>query len=105
VSAASLLIPGTASSAPCRDYSFKDLYQSVQRPRGCGVGKLADGRHDPTLGRRSGIIPSESKLVSSGSALLKRMFTVALEHQPRRAPNINLGYHTVKPARSLSTKA
>jgi hypothetical protein len=68
----------------------------VQRPRGRGVGELADDRHDLPPGRRSVIIASDGELVSSGSALLKRMFAVAFERQLGRTPNVDLRYHAAK---------
>jgi hypothetical protein len=68
----------------------------VDRPRGRGVGELSDGFHDPVPGRRSVIVASECKFGSSCSALLERLITVALEHQLRRTPNVDLGYHASK---------
>jgi hypothetical protein len=70
--------------------------RSVQRPRGRGVGEFGDGRHDPVLGRRSVIVASECEFGSSSSALLQRLITVALEHQLRRPPDVDLRYHPLR---------
>jgi len=67
--------------------------RSVHWPRGRGVGQLSDGYHDPVPGRRSVIVASECEFGGSSSALLERLITVALEHQLRRPPNVDLGYH------------
>jgi hypothetical protein len=77
--------------------------RSVHRPPGCGVGELGHGCHDPVPGRRSVIVASECEFGSSSSALLERLITVALEHQLRRPPNVDLGYHRAKSARLPST--
>ena len=76
----------------------------MQRPRGCGIGELADGRHDPAPSRRSVIIAGESELISSGGAFLKGVIGVALEHELRCSPNVDLRYHFAKGARFLSIK-
>jgi hypothetical protein len=66
----------------------------VQRPRGRGIGELSDGFHNPVPDGRSAVVASECEFFCSSSALLERLITVALEHQLRRSPNINLGYHS-----------
>jgi hypothetical protein len=69
-------------------------WRSVHWSRGRGVGELSDRFHDPVPGRRSAIVASE--FGSSSSALLERLITIALEHQLRRAPNVDLGDHALK---------
>jgi hypothetical protein len=43
-------------------------------------------------------------LVSDRDAFLERLVAVALQHELRRSPNIDLGYHAAKVARPQSTK-
>ena len=69
------------------------------------IGELGHGRHDPALGRRTVVIASERELVSSSGAFVERLLAVALEHQLRRPPDIDLGYHAGKVARPPSIKA
>jgi len=44
----------------------------------------------------------ECELVSSSGAFFESLLAIALEHQLRRTPNVDLGYHAVKAARLLS---
>ena len=69
----------------------------VHWPRGRGVRELSDGFDDPVPGRRSVIVASECEFGSSSGSLLERLITVALEHQLRRPPNVDLGYHGTTP--------
>ena len=63
---------------------------------GRGVGELGDGSHYPPPGHLPSIIASESELISSDGAFLDCLLAVALAHQLRRSPNVDLGYHTAK---------
>jgi hypothetical protein len=56
------------------------------------VGELGHRRHDPAPGRRPVVIAGERELVSSSGAFLERFLAVALEHQLRRPPNVDLRY-------------
>jgi hypothetical protein len=76
----------------------------VQWSLGRGVGELGDGSHYPAPRRRPIIIARESEIISSGGAFLECLLAVALEHQLRRSPNINLRYHAAKTARPASIK-
>ena len=95
----------TDTGAKRRATGLGECHRSVQRPLGRGVGELGDGRHYPPPRRRPIIIAGESELISPGGAFLQCLLAVALEHQLRRTPNIDLGYHTGKRARLASTKA
>ena len=69
----------------------------LSAPAGRGlVLELGDGRHDPTPGRRAVMIAGERELVSSSGAFLERSLAVALEHQLRGPPDVDLGYHSAK---------
>jgi hypothetical protein len=63
-------------------------------PGGRGVGELSDGFHDPVPRSRSVIVASEREFSSSSSTLLECLLAVAPEHQLRRTPNVDLGYHS-----------
>ena len=76
----------------------------VRWPQGHSVGELSDGFHDPVPGRRSVIVASESQFSSPISPLLERLISVALDHQLRRPPNVDLRYHTAKATGRLSIK-
>ena len=80
---------------PCR---------SVHWPGRRGVCELDHGRHDPAPGCRSVIITGEREFVSSGSAFVEGLLSVALAHQLRRPPNVDLGYHAIRVAPTLSIK-
>jgi hypothetical protein len=69
---------------------------SVQWPAGGGVGELGDRSHDLPPSRRSVIIVGEGELVSSSGAFFEGLLAVALEHQLRRPPDVDLGYHSAK---------
>jgi hypothetical protein len=68
--------------------------RSVERPPGCGVGELGDGRHYPPPRRRPIIMAGERELIGSGGSFFECLLAVALEHQLRRSPNLDLGYHS-----------
>jgi hypothetical protein len=68
------------------------------------VGELGHGRHDPAPGRRPVVIAGERELVSSSGAFVERLLTVALQHELRRSPNVDLGYHAAQGAPPRSTK-
>jgi hypothetical protein len=57
---------------------------------------LSDGFHDPVPGRRSVIIAGECEFVSSRGAFLEGLLAIALEHQLRRPPDGDLGYHSTR---------
>jgi hypothetical protein len=52
------------------------------------------GRHDPAPGRRAVVIAGGCELVGAGGAFLQRSLAVALEHQVRGAPNVDLRYQS-----------
>ena len=54
------------------------------------VGELLDSGHDTAPGRRSVVIAGERQLVRASRALLKCVVAVALEHELRRPPNVDL---------------
>jgi hypothetical protein len=57
------------------------------------VPELRDGSHNPAPGRCPVIIAGERQLIGSCGAFVERSLAVALEHELRRSPNIDLGYH------------
>jgi hypothetical protein len=77
----------------------------VRRARRGLVGVLQDGVHDPAPGRRAlSVAGGRELIISSSGAFRLGLLAVALEHQLRRPPNVDLGYHTGKAARSRSIK-
>jgi hypothetical protein len=92
-------------SAPLRDTHVEKPGRSVGRARGYFVRELGHCRHDPAPGRRPVGITGERELVGSSGAFLEGLLAVALEHQLRRPPNVDLGYHAGKAARPPSIKA
>jgi hypothetical protein len=68
----------------------------MQRPRRRSVGEIGDGSHDSPPSRRSVIIAGEGELVSSSGAFFEGLLAVALEHQLRRPPDVDLGYHSTR---------
>ena len=68
------------------------------------ISEFGHGRHDPAPGRRLVVIAGERELVSSSDAFFERLLAVALEHQLRCPPNVDLRYHAGKAARSPSIK-
>jgi hypothetical protein len=73
----------------------------VQRTGRRLVGELADGAGDPAP-HGTIVIVLGGELVGALDALVERLIAVALEHQLRRTPNIDLGYHAGKGARPPS---
>ena len=83
------MIP-SEDSAPLRDtpgYHVEKPGRSVGRAGGYFVRELCHCRH------------------GSSGAFLEGLLAVALEHQLRRPPNVDLGYHAGKAARPPSIKA
>jgi hypothetical protein len=76
----------------------------MDRARGYCVRELGHGRHDPAPGCRPVVIVGKRELVCSSGAFLERLLAVVFEHQLRCPPNVDLGYHAGKAARSSSTK-
>ena len=58
------------------------------------VREFGHGRHDSAPGSCSVVIAGERQLVSASRALLKCVVAVALEHELRRPPNIDLWYQS-----------
>jgi len=64
-------------------------------PAGRGlVRELGHGRHDPAPSSRSIVVTGERQFVSATSTLLKCVVAIALEHELRRPPNVDLGYQS-----------
>src|ERR1700734_2225651 len=96
----------SASLRDTPDYHVEKPGRSVGRARGYFVRELCHCRHDPAPGRRPVGITGERELVGSSGAFLEGLLlAVALEHQLRRPPNVDLGYHAGKAARPPSIKA
>jgi hypothetical protein len=51
---------------------------------------LGHGGHDPAPSRRPVIVAGQRQLVISNRAFLKRSLAIALEHELRRLPNLDL---------------
>ena len=60
----------------------------------CRVRKLPDGIGDQAPGRRAAVIAFE--LVRAGGAFLVGSLAVALEHQGRSPPDVDVRYHRTK---------
>jgi hypothetical protein len=66
-------------------------------PAGWGhVGQLNDNIRDPAPCRRAVLIIGGSEFIGTRHAFLKCAIAVALEHQLRRSPDVDLGDHTAK---------
>ena len=78
---------------------------SVYRAGRYRVGELLNSSRDPAPCRRAVLIIAGSKLVGARYAFVKRVIALALEHELRRPPDINLGDHAGKTVRPLSIKA
>jgi hypothetical protein len=76
----------------------------VNRAWGHVVRELGHRRHDPAPCCRPVVIAGKRELVSSSGTFLERLLAVAFEHQLRCPPNVDLGYHAEKAARSSSIK-
>jgi hypothetical protein len=59
---------------------------------------------DPAPDSLTFAIAGSSKCISASRTLCPGLIAVTLEHQLRRAPNVDLGYHVAKVARPLSIK-
>ena len=68
------------------------------------IGELPNGIRDPAPGGHAVIIPGGREFVGAGGAFLERLVAVALQHELRRSPNIDFGYHAAKVARPPSIK-
>ena len=66
-------------------------------PTGRGlVCELRHGRHDLAPGRRSSIVAGKRQFVCSNGAFLERLLAIALDHELRRSPNVDLRYQSAK---------
>ena len=63
------------------------------------VGELEDGGRDPAPSGRAIVVAGGRELISSSDSFLERLVAVALEHELRRPPNVDLRYHAGKTAR------
>jgi len=77
-------------------FTSQRLTSLVDLARRSLVGELGHGRHDPTPSRRPGIVAGERELVSSCHAFVERFFAIALEHELRRPPNVDLRDQSAK---------
>jgi len=68
------------------------------------VDELNDSNRDPAPCRRAILIITGSKLVGARHAFVKRVVAIALEHELRRSPDVNLGYHRHQSVRPPSIK-
>ena len=68
----------------------------MDRAGGYFVRERGHDRHDPAPGRRPVVIAGKRELVSSRGAFLERLLAVALEHELRRPPDVDLGYQPGK---------
>jgi hypothetical protein len=66
-------------------------FRSVERSGRCRVGELLNRRGDPAPGVRAVVIAVGRELVGPRGALLERFIAVALQHQGRGTPDIDLG--------------
>ena len=87
---------GTTVPYPVRPLSGPGL--------GYFVREFGHGRHDPAPGCSPVVTAGKREFVSSRGAVLDRLLAVAFEHQLRCPPNVDLGYHAEKAARSSSIK-
>ena len=89
---------GAGSALPLKG-SYGALFRSsVHRAGRCVVRELQDGIGDPAPGHGAVIIAGGRELVSSSGTLLGRLIAVALEHELRCPPDIDLGYHATNTA-------
>ncbi len=70
--------------------------RSVRHARRDLVRELGDRVHDPTPHGRPVVVAGGHEFVSSGGAFLERLVAIALEHQLRRPPNVDLRDHALK---------
>jgi len=78
---------------------------SVDRAGRDLVGELDDGVHDPAPCGRAVVVAGGRELISSSDSFLERRVAAAFDHELRRPPNVDLGYHAGKAARPPSIKA
>jgi len=71
-----------------------EIPASVQRTGWRSVRELADGVGNPAPYRGAVVIVLHSEFIGTCAAYLKRLVTVALEHELRRSPNVDFRYHT-----------
>src|SRR6202011_185872 len=72
------------------------LLESVHRAGRRLVRELPDSVGDPAPSRGAVTIAGGHELVGSGGAFLERLVAIALEHQLRRPPNVDLRDHALK---------
>jgi hypothetical protein len=75
---------------------FRVRSDQCKGPGRRGVGELLNRRGDPAPGVRAVVIPVGGELVGPGGGLLERFIAVALQHEGRGTPDIDLGYHAGK---------
>ena len=68
------------------------------------VGELDDGAGDPAPDRGAFMVASGLELARTRGAFGLGLVAVALQHELRRAPNVDLGYHGAQGVGSRSTK-
>src|SRR6516225_3099566 len=102
---------GYAPSSLCGRSAAKDATspdergdQSMDRAGRGLIGELPNGIRDPAPGHHAVIIPGGRELVGASGAFLERLVAVPLQHELRRSPNIDLGYHAAKVARRISVE-
>ena len=60
------------------------------------VGKLGHSGHDPTPSCRPVIVPGKRYFVGSCGAFVERLIALALDHELRCPPNVDLGYQSAR---------
>ncbi len=60
------------------------------------IRELGDGGSDPAPHDRPVVVAGGHQFVSSGGAFLERLVDIALEHQLRRPPNVDLRDQALK---------
>jgi hypothetical protein len=83
---------------------------SVSQPlvdwtNGGHVRELLDRIINPVPDRHASLVASGLEFFSPPSTFLRAGFAIPPDYQVGGVPNVDLGYHTVQPARSLSIKA
>ena len=68
------------------------------------VGELGHRRRDAAPRRRAVAVAGGRQLMGARGAFLERPIAVTLEHELRRPPNVDLGYHVAKAARPPTKK-
>ena len=94
---------GGACTGTARDRCSDKTGTPVSARAGWGVvSELDDSFRDPAPCRRAVLIIGGSEFVGMRHAFLKGVIAVALEHQLRRSPDVDLGDHAAKGAPPLS---